>query len=226
MKTKVIILVLSTEFNPYDLLEKSVRETWLNLNSNSVPVFFYYGSNESENKIIDDKVYINVPETFGNITIKTLKMFEFIYKNFEFDYLFRTNLSSYIDIDLLYSFLDDKPKLDFYSGLMGCHDGVDFCSGAGFFLSRNLVEIIVNNKNLYESSHMDDVIIAKILKEYGISPIKGDRFDFPSDNPPMNYFHYRVKENHSNYWELDRSVDVKNMNFLYELKKLNKKFNQ
>lgn len=219
-KHRVIISIISSEFVPYDLLEDTIRETWLNLNSNSVPVYFYYGSNESENKIIDDKIYINTTESFENVGIKTLKMYEFLYNNFDFDYIFRTNLSSYIDIDKLYSFLDNKSKSNFYCGFMGCHEGIDFCGGAGYFLSKDLVKLIVENKNLWETSHMDDVIVAKILKSFGVCPIEGTRFDFPSDNPPMDYFHYRVKENFNSYWEPDRSADVRNINRIYNLKKL------
>jgi hypothetical protein len=223
MKNRVIISVLSSEESPYDILEESIRKTWVNLNKNSVPIFFYYGINTDievkgdkidGNWINGDKIYIDVTESYWNIGFKTIGMLELLYEKFDFDYIYRTNSSSYVDINMLYDFLDDKPNENFYCGLKANCSGNDFCSGSGYFLSRDLVKFIIDNKEFWDHSLVDDVSVGKLLARKEVSPINGSRFDFPSSNPPIDFFHYRCKESSG-----DRQVDVNNMKLLYELKK-------
>lgn len=213
IKNRVIISVLSSEYSPYDLLEESIRNTWLNLNKYSVPVFFYYG-NGDDNKIIGDKIYLNVPEDMGTVTQKTLLMYELLYNNFDFDFIYRTNSSSYVDIDLLYENLETVKPENFYSGVKAHCSGVDFCSGSGYFLSRDLVKFIVENKDRCDINMIDDMSVGKILTSNGVIPINASRIDFPIVNPQMNEFHYRCKESCG-----DRTQDIRNMNYIYELKK-------
>lgn len=220
IKNKVLILVLSSENSPYDLLEDSIRNTWLKLNKYSVPVFFYYGSNGDDNKIIDDKIYLKIFEDYGTITQKTLLVFELIYNNFDFDFIYRTNSSSYVDINLLYEHLETIKPENFYSGVTARCSGIDFCSGCGYFLSRDLVKLIVENKEKCDINMIDDKSIGQFLTSNGVPLTNADRIDFPVNNPSLDCFHYRCKESCG-----DRNQDIKNMNLIYELKKQNESNN-
>ena len=98
-KKNIIILVLSHYKEPFVMLENCIRQTWAKHDFNNVKVFFYHGGNEETIK--DDKILINYPEGFQNIGYKTIRSFEILLKNNEFDYIFRTNSSSYVNIDNL-----------------------------------------------------------------------------------------------------------------------------
>ena len=118
MSKKILISVLSLEKEPFISLEKSIRETWGSTKPEGIDIIYYYG-NSKEDKLIGDKLYLNAPEGLINVGHKTLKMYEYIYNNFDFDYVYRTNSSSYIDIKKLQSFIADKPTEKFYSGVIG-----------------------------------------------------------------------------------------------------------
>jgi len=144
---KVIVSILAMEARHYPRLEAVVRETWYNLYKDKYKIFFYYGNRE-KNEIVDEKIYTIYDEGLYGIGYRTLEMLEILYEKFDFDYIFRTTLSSYVDMEKLTEFLTDKPKNNFYCGGFVSHDGIPFCSGSGYFLSRDLVKLILDNKHL------------------------------------------------------------------------------
>jgi len=109
MNKKILISVLSLEQEPYISLEKTIRDTWANKSYPNVDIIYYYGGSD-EIKMIGDKFYSNTPEGLYNIGYKTLNMFDYTLNNMEFDYIFRTNSSSYVNIEKLLDFIKDKPK--------------------------------------------------------------------------------------------------------------------
>ena len=118
MNKKILIVVLSFDKEPYVTLENTIRNTWAFEKPKGVEVIYYYG-NSKEDKLIGDKLFLNAPEGLRNVGYKTLKMYQYVYENFNFDYVYRTNSSSYIDINKLQSFVRDKPMEKFYCGVIG-----------------------------------------------------------------------------------------------------------
>ena len=57
--------------------------------------------------------------------------------NEEWDYIFRTNTSSYVSKNRLIEFSKNLPKEKCYCGI----DGGGFASGAGFFLSKDCARL-------------------------------------------------------------------------------------
>jgi hypothetical protein len=199
---------------PFTELEKSIRETWFNLNEPNFKIFFYYG-NHDKNEIIGDKILTDSGEGLYNIGHKTIKMFEEIYNNFDFDYIFRTNLSSYVDIKRLKEFLLDKPKNNFYCGSFGEHAGIPFCSGSGYFISKDLVELVIKHKSEWDHSFIDDVSLGLLLHNMGVQRTLGRRFDFGSGaNLDLSVYHYRCKTD-----DPSRFGCIHNMKHIYNLKK-------
>jgi hypothetical protein len=215
----VIISVLSIDAHPFTELEKTIRETWATLNKPNYKIFYYYGNRgcgeNRKNEIEGDRIFTGVPEIYDNIGYKTIKMFELIYENYEFDYIFRTNLSSYVDIENMVEYLKDKPLDKFYCGSFGEHAGIEFCSGSGYFLSKDLVKLVIENKETWNHSQVDDVSIGLLLSNLGIKRVLGRRYDFYSGAfLDLTNYHYRCKSNDS-----DRYGDITNMKSLYDLKK-------
>lgn len=210
---KVIISVLSSNSYPFTELENSIRETWVNLNEPNFKIFFYYG-NHNKNEIVGDKILTDSDEGLFNVGHKTIKMFELIFNNFEFDYIFRTNLSSYVDIIELKNFLQDMPKNNFYCGSFGEAAGIPFCSGSGYFISRDLVEKVIINKSNWDHSLIDDVSLGLLLNNLGVERTLGRRYDFDKGlEMDLTNYHYRCKSE-----DPSRIKCINNMNYIHELK--------
>lgn len=208
---KILILVLSYNDNSiYTDFYNTQKETWDSIKIEGIDTYYYFG-NHNNDIIVDNEILVNIPE--GNYTEKMIKAFEMI-KDFNFDYIFRTNSSSYVDKELLLKYIKNKPKENFYSGFIGNYNNIYFASGSGFFLSRDLFDIIIKNKEKIDIYLLDDVSIGKFLTDRGFEIFNSERLDILDnifDKTDLNYFHYRLKT-------FDRRNDINNMKKIFNLK--------
>jgi hypothetical protein len=110
------------------------------------------------------QVITQIPEDWSLIGLKTIIAFRHVLENYEFDYLFRTNTSSYVDVPKLKSFLEGKPAKNLYAGVIGKVFGnLEFASGAGILLSRDVVERICEKENDWKHGLVDDVAIGDLV---------------------------------------------------------------
>lgn len=197
---KILILVLSYDDNAiYSKLMQTQKETWDSIEVDNVQTYYLLGNND-KNELINNHIYTSNSESIGNCGYKTIDSFEQII-NMDFDYIFRTNSSSYVDKSLLKKFLIDKPIENFYCGIIGFDSTtqIEFCSGSGFFLSRNLVQLLIDNKHELDYSLIDDVCIGKFMKSKNIIFTNSFRTDIvSSDEPHLDSFHYRLKTENRN----------------------------
>ena len=90
------------------------------------------------------------------------------------EYVWRTNLSSVVDIFCLEKYLDTIPSTNFYGGYVGkaVNENIFFASGAGFLMSRDVAEYLIKNKASLRYDLIDDVAIGALLEpKFGIVPI-------------------------------------------------------
>jgi hypothetical protein len=149
-----------------------------------------------------DLIYTTVPDLYSLIGIKTVEAFKASINNFDFDYIYRTNVSSYIDLIKLNEFVNNKPRDGYYGGAVGTHQGISFASGCGYFLSRDVVNKVLENRKLWDHNLIDDVSLGKLLtKELDIEVQEIGRLDLESanfsqleiENKSQTIFHYRCK---------------------------------
>ena len=212
---KILILVLSHNDNggTYSKFYEAQKKTWDSINVDNVKTFYIFGDNNID-EIVNQDILTDVVETgVGSGGYKTLKSLE-LTKHLDFDFIFRTNSSSYIDKECLLNYLRDKPLIGYYSGFMAEHNYIGFASGAGYFLSRDLVELIIKNSNLWNHDLSDDVALSVLLHKFNILATNMPyRCDVESINQylPMEYFQYRFKTG-------DRNEDISNMFYIHKLK--------
>jgi hypothetical protein len=159
---KVLILVVSADIEPYISLTKAIKETWASYSLPEIDIYFYYGKTD---KIITDErdIFFDIHESLHNMGYKILEMFEYI-KDIDYDYIFKTNSSSYVNQEKLLEFLKDKPKNNFCCGMVGIYeDRSKFVSGSGIFLSKDIVELVLKNKNNWNHYIIEDVALSKLL---------------------------------------------------------------
>jgi hypothetical protein len=149
------------------------RETWA-----GDSVFGVYGHSKRMNlqneapdsyylRQEDSTIFVNTPDARDNLLKKTIKGMECLLNNFEFDYLFRPNCGSYINLKLLSEFLEDKPRHAYYGGINGHYANTGYyASGSCILMSRDVVEILVEDQGKLEYNGnvlMDDVSIGRHL---------------------------------------------------------------
>jgi hypothetical protein len=150
-----------------------------------------------------DHISLNLAESYSLIGLKTIKTFKTILKISNFDYVYRTNVSSYVDLNLLSEFVEklEDEELNYFGGVIGEHRGQKFASGSGYLIGKNTLRKAVESSNQWDHSLIDDVALSKLLiQEHGITPAQISRRDFKSiieaENALLvknNNFHYRCK---------------------------------
>lgn len=196
---KILILVLSVEQGIYINMQNAIRNTWGSSVPNNMTLKFNYGQKyKGQDKIIDegDSIYINCEDTFTNILFKTLECFKFVLNNYEFDYIFRCCNGSYLNLDKLNEWVDSNSKTNVYNGVNGTCDGISFCSGSGFLISRDLVEKITNVENV-NYNQPDDVEIGRLVSLVGKKlDDTATRYDIDNGNfhfTDFNHYHYHFR---------------------------------
>jgi len=166
--------------------------------------FCEYNNLITENIVeVDNFIYIKGVEGFDKIYEKTIKSIEYINKKYEYNFLIRTNISSFWNIHNMFNLSNKLP-------ITGCLSGIyifnDFITGTGIIMSKDVCEVLINEPFHYGPG--DDVAISNNLKKYfNIFPLKdnlmfyliNDDSNIPDDINNILYF--RIKNN-------DRKLDI------------------
>jgi hypothetical protein len=208
MKIIILIQTCLTDSGYKKLYEKQ-KVTWDSVEVNNVSTLYVIG-NGNKKEISGHFAIDTSEELYDNQTIKLINAFELI-NNINYNYVFIANASSYVDKKMLYEWMLDKPRKRFYSGVI-CSNWI---SGAGFFLSKDVVNLIIDNKDEFGPIRCGDTLIGKFLSEKGIDMSFSDRFDIVRycDNIPTNYFNYRCKDENYN-----KELDMQHFQRIFDLK--------
>lgn len=153
----------------------------------------YVGHNEKEYLVVDTK------DDYYNIAKKTFLALDNINSNYDYDFVFRTNTSSHINFKILKEYVKKNfQHLDYSGSRLKVAEGDTIASGAGIFLSKKNVELILENSSYFDESLADDVAISRALKQFNIFPKDVSRTDLkfvPSPKSVINNsdFHYRCR---------------------------------
>jgi hypothetical protein len=236
---KVIILVMcasNKKYTDYLALEKTIKQTWFNIKNINTEIIFYKGNDNCTDKH-DIPVYnepdLILPVLDGLTTLnkKTLMAFEWVNENYNYEYIYRSNLGAYVDTNNLVSFLKDKPLKNFYCGVIERAQKrqlFDFASGAGYFLSRDLIKLCIKYKdNWPEQIQPDDQTLGYFFNTLKIPIYPGAyRKNICNDRTTFNVtdtdtfvpsllkseiYHVRLRSH-------DRKKDIENMQKIYKLK--------
>lgn len=155
-------------------------------------------------------------EYIPGILYKTMKGIQYVIKNFQFQYLTRTNLSSFWHFKNYKNTLTKLPTEKLCLGNIGFYPQLNtlFMSGAGITLSKDVVEELSKNNRQLNYTLIDDVSIGYLLKQLGYEFIESQRNDIILDD--YNYdlkeriengaFHFRIKnklDDKRNHFDID-----------------------
>ena len=166
----------------------------------------------SEVSIEGDVIWSRGEESYvPGLLNKTLRALEIMEPRLdEFDYVLRTNLSSFYVFPRLLHFLQDAPAERFYSGIHH-GEGAPMCEagwvcGAGILMSTDLARTLIAHKvELFDlepcRQHLDDVVIGALFAANDIPIQPGHyreihsmkRWNQVIKKNPKGVFHFRIK---------------------------------
>lgn len=203
---KILVLIIASEDKEvYPELEKLWR-SYMHYDRDHIEAYFLRANPdlEVECKIVDDIVWVKTYENqIPGIINKTITAMElFLPRMREFNYILRTNLSSFYNFDRLLKFLENRPTDHFYSG-SDIGTSAVIGSGCGFLISPDVVQMLIHGKYclLNNRSHSDDFLMGCFFNNNGVYLTHHDRMDLMpinvwnsmKDKIPENMFHFRVK---------------------------------
>lgn len=204
-KIKILVLVIASDNLPVYIELQKLWRSYMHYNPEQVEAYFIKADTDLSNicEIKEDIIWSRCEESLTpGIVNKTVLSLDLLLPRIktEFDYILRTNLSSFWIFPKLLDFLETTPRANFFSGyILG-----NIISGAGMIMSSDVAEIIVKNKDqlLNNSIHNDDGVISYILRDNGIGKTDYSRFDILSiedwdklSSLPTNFSHFRLKNN-------------------------------
>lgn len=173
MSKKVIILSMSCNQERYINEENAIRQTWgkdiLEGKYDNIELLFYRGG-ASITHLENNVLYCPTGDEVYNTYKKSIECFKWLVENREFDYIIRTNTSTYINIDAILQFLDFNidenimcgPSLVMNKG----SNYIPFLSGHYLIFSKKVINTLLKNEHDYDG--IDDVIFSySLIKEYG-----------------------------------------------------------
>jgi hypothetical protein len=227
VEVKIIILILSTRDNRYIDFINNCSSTWVaNARQKGIRCIFYSGGAEHD-KLENDKLELTCDDSLAGTAYKLFRALTFIENSgIDYTHIFRTNLSSFIFVESFIKYCSNLSST-FYGGVIGKYNrfeflnrfhslsilsskvlkfqAVDYASGSGFFISKDLVSILIAKNDLI-FTYIDDVMVGNALLGQEITFIP--RFDIANniENLPFDQdcYHIRLKSS-------DRTMDAKRL---------------
>jgi hypothetical protein len=171
----------------YDKMVQACKETWYKETPDNIKMFSLFADSYEprsaieemklgEVKLIKDDIILNIPEDRYQAFNKTMAAFDFLLNNYEFDYIVRPTCGTYTNLTLLNEYLKNKPLKNYYDGphprgiINALNKNIDYVSGSCMIFSRDVVELLVNDKENIEHITVDDVTFGVHLYKKGILP--------------------------------------------------------
>ena len=206
-----IFLIISSSDVPQYLQMKELSNLYYNLFNDNIKHFYIEFKNDLKVDIIEneDHIYMKGIETIKpGILIKTKLALYYINNKYNYDYIIRTNLSSFWNLNNLLKFKNYLPRQKMCCGHLPFNT---FISGTGIIMSNDVSKKIASLINTI-ANYNDDLYITNLLSKckYKIQNIENAGFTIkylvydnnnviPQDT--NNILYYRIKNS-------DRNIDI------------------
>jgi len=167
---KIVYLILASNDQIHQRDADYQHLTWArNRNSNTSVIWLRGGG---EFKFWNDTLQVPIEEAYANILEKTVLGIRWLTENEEFDYLIRTNVSTYFDQSAVEKILGRLEPGQKYAGgyyeyaknvYLGSLPENRFISGTGIFMSKKTCELLSHMPTDNYTNIPDDVAITNFL---------------------------------------------------------------
>jgi hypothetical protein len=208
---KVLMLVLASDGPVYNKFQECWRRY---MNSNpDITCYFYKAKPDLEADFVfngKNTLFVKCKESWDTCWEKTLMAFRYYLPLVdEYDFIYRTNLSSFIHFGRYLEYCSRLPISGVYSGFIGKHGSILYASGSGFTLSKDTFKKVVEMGVAQKKLIQDDVTIGAILNTYIVAAKRINWADIGLLDSSVEIFHVRLKST-------DRNLDIKRFNQLID----------
>jgi len=182
----LVITTSPTKYTPYTGIQDvngvyfELHQQWLRyMNSNpEITVFFITLTRNIDKEYIieGNTMWIKGTESFTpGIYEKTVRAMRICSELFQYDYIIRTNISTFWIFDRLLKFLENAPKEDYIaSGHLMDLFGFISPHGSNMILSKDVATRFIYEYNAPEKTkYADDVMMGVLCKRFGLKSVKG-----------------------------------------------------
>ena len=216
---KVVFLILASDNFEHESDRVAQIETWAKGDTEDFSVIWLRGWDEDHYLLQGRDLFVPCKEGYDQILEKTILGIDFVSKEFNFDVLIRSNVSTYFDLPLLKSeLLLHCYAGDFYGGYVdktsgsyfGASKPFDYLSGTGIFMSKNYARLLLS-LNLQDFAGIpDDIAISEFFRRQGLHRIRMKRNNLGSTNIFLPTFHIRAKSSTDSHLARKRMVLINN----------------
>jgi len=234
----IVNLVLYSKNPEYDEMYNITRKYYSRFHNVKTIYYRFNPDITTDYELIDDVLNIKGEETYvPGILDKTVKAFEYVNKNYTFDYLVRSNISTIINFDLLCEELQNQKTpiqygagtkmvlnwLDEPSGIVDkTYFGTVYGSGTSIILSKDTLAKFLSKKQYIHYNLIDDVAIGVLFDEqikdvkksftdiryfYSVPDVNGDPDKLLALIKDKPYIYYRNRQS-------SRKIDIEQMKII------------
>lgn len=150
---------------------QTALDTWDSFEVEGVETVYYCGAPKKDNT--EKVIYFDIREGYDTMGYKMLDAFEWALKKKEFEYIARVNSSCYVDKKELIKYVQTLESDKAFAGVE-IKDKVNWCwGGMQFVISKDVIQSIVDNKDKYNHSLMEDMALSHLVKEIGFEFTEG-----------------------------------------------------
>lgn len=222
---KLVVLIIAHDHPAYKEFDTIWREN-IEYNkslSNDIKFFFLYNVPGRKERV-GDNLYFPNEETYPNpgLILKTLGGIQYLRENdITYDMLFRTNLSSFINLPKLLEYVDaNKDRKLFYSG--GRYYLPKHVAGCSMLFSKDLLAYVVENSSKLNLNIQDDHCINTLLLSSGLD-ITYETIPGIGISPNINMEEHKNKV-YFRFWYVNNNRDDRSSDSVY-MRKLHKIIN-
>lgn len=225
-KTQLIFLIISSNNDPCYNKMKEINQSNYDRFKDKIKYFFIEYNETIKKDVVESghDLLIKGKESFiPGIYDKTIKAIEYINNTYNYNYLIRTNLSSFWNIQNALQMSLNLPTSRFAGGFTR----LGFLSGTCMIFSKDVSKIIYS-RHIPNTTVIDDVTISHVIESNGIPLYDITQYKWGFLTPPpiesiSNWRVLTVNENDISDILLfrsksteDRWMDVENFHFLYD----------
>jgi hypothetical protein len=214
-----MLILANDDGGLYSALQ-TVWKRYMN-SSSQIDAYFIKGRlDQTEEFVLEqNSLFIKTQEGYSQndaLYVKTLGAFRYFRPTLsKYDFVFRTNLSSFIRLDKYLEFCKTLPKTNTCAGVIESYYDIIYPSGAGFTFSIDLVNKLLDDPP--EHYIIDDVTIGKAIRKWDLKIIPTKRIDIIKTledaersilQATDDIFHYRVKT--AERGRLERDMMIQN----------------
>lgn len=158
----------------------TIRHTWMQHAEPGIECRFFMGHRDAVQE--NDVISLWVNDNYDHLPEKVLAFFRYALENYDFEWLFKCDDDTWIDLARLAHLPDERYDLigDPSLEVRGAPSG-----GAGYLLSRAMVEKIVAEKDI-PSTGAEDLILGQLAVKLGARYLATDRLNLNNTPYPMN----------------------------------------